>query len=98
MIIPHRHTMAFAPIAGAARFIALAPTMHAHEEKMPAYSAGVIRRAHAIDTWGAINGLREELAARIAAKNVQPVHEITERLGVALAKLREPSRACPRTS
>ena len=43
----------------------------------------------------AINGLRDELAAQIAAKNLKPVHETAEQLTSVLRKLPDASKDLP---
>ncbi len=62
---------------------------------MPAHDMGAMKTANAAEAWGAINGLREELATQIAAKNLKPVHETAEQLTAALIKLREGSKDLP---
>ncbi len=62
---------------------------------MPVQSASALKPASATEAWGAINGLREELVAQIASKNLQPVHETAERLTTVLIKLREASKDLP---
>jgi len=56
---------------------------------------GAMQQAGPSAAWGTINGLREELATQIAAKNLKPVHETAEQLGAALIKLREASKDLP---
>lgn len=95
MIIPFRFTLTAAFIAGAALFIAPALVLHAHDEKMPAHDASTITAASAVEAWGAINGLREELGVQIASKKLKPVHETAEQLAAALIRLREASKNLP---
>lgn len=95
MISFRRHTLASAVIAGAALFIAPAPALHAHEDKVPAHESGAMSPANATEAWGAINGLRETLATQVAAKNLKPVHELAEQLTAALIQLREASKDLP---
>ena len=95
MHIPIRSVLAFAFLAGTAFLIASAPALHAQEEKMPAHDMGAMKTAGAAEPWGAINGLREELAIQITAKNLKPVHETAEQLTAALIKLREGSKDLP---
>ena len=60
---------------------------------MPAHESGAMKPADtSSSSWGVINGLREELAAQIASKNLKPVHETAELLTAALIKLREESK------
>lgn len=95
MISLLRHTRAFAFIAGAACLIAPASVLHAHEEKVSSHESGAMTPANATEAWGAINGLREELAVQIAAKNLKPVHELAEQLAAVLSKLLEASKDLP---
>lgn len=95
MTIPLRHTMAFAVIAGAAFLIAPAPTLQAHEDKASAHESEAMSPANVTEAWGAINGLRENLATQVAAKNLKPVHELSEQLTEALIQLREASKDLP---
>ena len=95
MTLPLRPTLAFVFIASAVLLLAPAPALHAHEEKMPARETGTMPPAQAADAWGTINRLHEQLAAQVAAKNLNLVHESTEQLTAALAKLREASTSLP---
>lgn len=95
MIIPLRHALASALIVGTALFIASVPVLHAHDEKMPAHDASAMKPTNPAEAWGVINGLHEELATQIAAKNLKPVHETAERLTATLVKLREASKNLP---
>ena len=95
MIIPFRHTLRFAFIAGTAFLIAPVPALHAQAEKMPPHEMGAMKTATTAEAWGTINGLREELATQITAKNLKPVHETAEQLTAALSKLREGSKDLP---
>lgn len=71
-----------------------APALRA-QQALPAHEKGAMRQAGPSAAWGTINGLRDELATQIAAKNLKPVHEIAEQLGAALIKLHEASKDLP---
>ena len=82
-----RHSRALVFAALAAFTGAAAPAVRAHEDKMPAQEHGTMQPATAAAAWASINGLRGELAAQIAAKNLKPVHETAEQLTAALQAL-----------
>jgi len=71
------------------------PVLRAQQAAMPTHDAGAMQQIGPSAAWGAINGLRDELATQIAAKNLKPVHETAELLGAALIKLRETSKDLP---
>jgi hypothetical protein len=95
MHIPLSHIPVFAFLAGTTLFIAPVPVLRAQGAKMPAHEMGEMKSASVGDAWGVINGLRDELAGQIAAKNLKPVHETAEQLTAALIKLREGSKDLP---
>ena len=68
MHLPIRPVLAFAFLASTAFLIAPAPVLRAQEDKMPAHEMGAMKTTNAAETWGEINGLREELKAQIVAK------------------------------
>ncbi|MCX6952998.1 MAG: hypothetical protein NTV51_12655 [Verrucomicrobia bacterium] len=80
------------PVAGAMLINATAPAVFAQEAAKPSHEMGAMQPAGLSGVWGNINGLREELADQIAAKNLKPVHETAEQLTAALIKLREASK------
>ncbi len=95
MIIPLRRTFASSFIAGAVVFAAPTTALPAQNEAMPLRATVEMQPAPASAAWGVINGLRQELASLITAKNLRPVHETAEQLGAALIKLREASKDLP---
>ena len=89
---PIRIFRVLALVAGAALFSATTP-LRAQAEKMPAQDHAAMKAA--TQAWAAINGLRDELAAQIAAKNLKPVHETAEQLTSVLRKLPDASKDLP---
>lgn len=69
--------------------------LFAHEKAQSAPKHAEAALATASQSWSAVNLLREQLTAQIAAKNLKSVHETTEQLTAALIKLREASKDIP---
>ena len=90
-----RHSRALGFIALAAFSGTSVPALRASEEKMPTQAPGAMKPATVAEAWGSINGLRAELAAQIAAKNLKPVHETAEQLTTALRLLPNASKDLP---